>query len=366
MVETEIFNPHESLMAAMESNAARAKQESSTTDTGQNAPETTVVEEKVEKPIEKPIEKKVEKEAKVEKEVEEKPKKEKFWKSKEVAQTETPAQTNDYEAKYKELETNYSKVKQDYESKLKDYESKIESEQYKQFLEIQKNGTVDDILSELATGNPSKKTYNELVRDMTIRSLSKKYTAEELNDDLIESEIEKLDTLPSVMVDGMAEAEKKIQLDQWNSTKEKFKSQGSKEAESFAKDLIDTHSNIVGKELYGLPVTKDRQQRMDAKLEAYSKSGKMDAQELYKALFFLEHEAEIFDNVIESYGNSKVEETIAKVKGSEIRMGNTRTTNSGEVKTPEQEHYEALINSVGTTVRMLEEHGSKQQTNNNK
>jgi len=339
---------HDNLMSILEKaaggNASTVIESEAPIDTGQNAPETKGAEQ-----VEEVVQPKVEKPAKAAKD--EKPAKapkEKFWAKKDA---DTPAPTTeqvDWVSKYKELESNLNKTKQEYESKLN-------SESYKRFQEISESGNIDELIAEIAHTNPKKKSTDELLRDRTIRSLAKMYGEDKVTEDLIEEQLELVKNKDVVTLDDMAEAERKFQLETFNSKLEKFKSPKSKDAELLAQEIEKYHESINGKEVHGLPVTADRQKRMDTLIESYSKGErKLSGQELYDALYFLEHKAEIFDNILEEYGTSKIEDAIASVKGSEIRVGNTRTTDMGSVKSAEETNYEALRKSVGTTTAEME------------
>ncbi len=285
----------------------------------------------------------------------EKPVKEKFWKSKakEESNSGTPEVEN-WQAKYSDLEKEYSSLKTQ-------REQEAESAEIKFAKKIKDAGGIDKLLSTLKTSDPSSKSATELLKERTVRSLEKMYGKENITEDLIEDQLERIEQLDVITKDNMIQEERKFQLEAYNKEIEEFKPSSAKEAESFARDIEAAYNESLGKELIGLPVTEDRQKRMETLISDYSKGiKKLEGKQLYEALFFLEHKDEIFDNIIETYGNAKIEDTIAKVKGSEIRVGNTITPSMGSEDTPEVQNYNALRAQLGKTAQNMQEQLARQ------
>lgn len=351
--ETEVASPHQNLMKTLEKAAATAFKETQT-DTGQSAPETKVEVKQAEPIVEKPVaETKVETPVKEEvkkAETKKSEKKPKFWESKEKVSEGTPkVETTDWSAKLKETEATYAK-------RIAELESKLNSESYKRFEEVSEGGNIDDLLADIANTNPNKKSFDQLLKDRTVRSLAKMYGEDKITDELIEEQLELVKSKDAVTLDEMVESEKRFQMENYNSKVDKFKSPKTKEAESFAKDLETYHKEIVGKEIHGLPVAQDRHKRMENLIESYSKGEKqLKGQDLYDALFFLEHKGEIFDNVLETYGTASIDEAVAQVKGTEIRVGNTITGEMGIAKTQAETDYEAMRAKIGQTAKLMEQ-----------
>ena len=285
----------------------------------------------------------------------EKPVKEKFWKSKqdEKSKSGTPEVEN-WQSKYADLEKEYSSLKTQ-------REQEAESAEIKFAKKIKDAGGIDKLLSTLKTSDPSSKTATELLKERTVRSLEKMYGKENITEDLIEDQLERIEQLDVITKDNMIQEERKFQSENYNKEIEEFKPSSAKEAESFARDIEAAYNESLGKELIGLPVTEDRQKRMETLISDYSKGiKKLEGKQLYEALFFLEHKDEIFDNIIETYGNSKIEDTIAKVKGSEIRVGNTITPSMGSEDAPEVQNYNALRAQLGKTAQNMQEQLARQ------
>jgi len=339
--------PHGNLMKTLE-RAAAAKQLENQADTGQSAPETKAETKVAEQP--KVVEQKVaeEKVEAAKPEVIKKEKKPKFWESKDaVVKKEAPIV--DWESKLKETESTYAK-------RIAELESKLNSESYKRFEEVSEGGNIDDLLADIANTNPNKKSFDQLLKDRTVRSLAKMYGEDKITEDLIEEQLDLVKSKDAVTLDEMVESEKRFQMETYNSKIDKFKSPKTKEAEMLASDLESYHKEVIGKEIHGLPVADDRHKRMTNLIESYSKGEKqLKGQDLYDALFFLEHKAEIFDNVLETYGTASVDEAVAQVKGSEIRVGNTITGEMGVAKTREERDYENMRSKIGETARLMEQ-----------
>lgn len=355
--ETEVVTPHQSLMKTLEKAAGTVFKETQS-DTGQNELETKVEATKAE-PIEKVAETKVEAPVKEEvkkADVKKAEKKPKFWESKEKsAEAPTATEVVDWASKLKETETTYAK-------RIAELESKLNSEAYKRFEEVSEGGNIDDLLADIANTNPNKKSFDQLLKDRTVRSLAKMYGEDKITEDLIEEQLELVKSKDAVTLDEMVESEKRFQMENYNSKIEKFKSPKTKEAENFAKDLETYHKDIVGKEIHGLPVAADRHKRMENLIESYSKGEKqLKGQDLYDALFFLEHKGEIFDNVLETYGTASVDEAVAQVKGSELRVGNTITGEMGVAETQAERDYKNMRSKIGQTAKLIEQKAAEKK-----
>jgi len=292
------------------------------------------------KEVKKAKEPKVEKVEEVK--VETKPK---FWESKEKVESGTPEEV-DYTAKYQELEKQFNE--------LKAQKEQVENNQEIKFAKkIKEAGGINKLISNLKSADPSNKSSEQLLKDRVTRALEGIHGKELVTEDMVEEQLDKVNEKDVLSLQEMIEAERKHQSEQFNKELEEFKPTESFEAESFAKDLEATHNSSLGKEILGLAVTPDRQKKMEQIIEDYSKGNrKLTGSQLYEALYFLEHKGEIFDNVIESYGTSKIEAAVAKVTGSEKRVSANRTADTGAVVTSaEEQEREAMINQFLGPVR---------------
>lgn len=297
-----------------------------------------------------------EEKVKAEPKAEPKAKKAKFWESKEVKETEnsgTPEVEN-WQNKFLDLEKEYTTLKTKREQEAESAELKIAQK-------IKDAGGIEKLLTNLKSSDPTTKSSEVLLRERTVRSLEKMYGKENVTEDLIEDQMYRIEQLDVITKENIIQEERKNQLEIFNKEIEDFKPSGAKEAENFARDIEAAHMESLGKELIGLPVTEDRQKKMEQLISDYSKgTKKLEGKQLYEALFFLEHKGEIFDNIIREYGSEKIEDAISKVKGSEIRVGNTITPSMGSSDSEEVQNYNALRGQISQTTQKMQEQLARQ------
>lgn len=285
------------------------------------------------------------KEPKAEKGTEEVVAKPKFWESKEKQEVGTPEEV-DYTAKYQELEKQFNE--------LKAQKEQVENNQEIKFAKkIKEAGGINKLINNLKSADPSNKSSEQLLKDRVTRALEGIHGKDVVTEDMVEEQLDKVNEKDVLSLQEMIEAERKHQSEIFNKELEEYKPTESFEAESFAKDLEVMHSSSLGKEILGLAVTPDRQKKMEQVIEDYSKGNrKLTGSQLYEALYFLEHKGEIFDNVIENYGTSKIEAAVARVTGSEKRVSANRTADTGAVVTSaEEQAREEMMNQFLAPVR---------------
>lgn len=358
--EAAVKTVHDSLMATLEQAAQANKQAETPSETnGQSEPKATDGNSES-KETPKTTEKSEDnnKEVKVEIQKEKTPKAEtakakKFWeksgKSKEKETTATKTEVIDYESKYKELEAQFSSLKSEREKAELTAEAKLAKK-------IAESGGIDKLLGRLQTENPSNKTFDQLLKDRTVRSLIKLYGKDHVTDDLIEDQLEKVKDKDVVTQEEMAEAERNFQLQEFNKQLDEFKPEQSLKAERFAQDLEQAHNNAKGKEFLGLPMTDYRYEQMQQLLNNYYE-GKQEltGSDLYEYLFFKANQEEIFENVWSMDRTEKLEAEIEKLQGKENKVGNTRMNDMSTVLSKNEEEYRSLVELVSQTGKAMEQ-----------
>ena len=279
----------------------------------------------------------------------------KFWESKEDSKVGTPEEI-DYVSKYKELESKFNELKTQKEQVENNPEIKFAKK-------IKEAGGINNLISKLKSEDPSNKSPEKLLIERVTRTLEGIHGKDMVTEDMIEEQMDKVNQRDVLAINDMIEAEKKYQTEIFNKELDEFKPSESLEAESFAKDLEAMHTSSLGKEILGLAVTPDRQQKMEQIIEAYSKGErKLTGSNLYEALYFLEHKGEIFDNVIKNYGTAKIEAAVAKVEGSERRVSAGRTADTGAVvKSAEEQDREEMMNLFLGPVREAQQKLAQKQ-----
>lgn len=194
---------------------------------------------------------------------------------------------------------------------------------------IRKSGGLTKHISEIISKNPEGKTSEQLLKDSVRRSLEGYFgkDSEEITQDVIDNEIDSMSLIAKARA---SQEERNLQIQEYQQGISTIQSPAEKRAESTAKEGDDYLNNLSGKEVHSLIVTPDRYEKLKAEIEAYSEGKKeFTGEKFVNSIFFDLFADEIKDTVLEKYGNTKIEEAVAKVKGSEKRVSATRTADTG-------------------------------------
>lgn len=260
--------------------------------------------------------------------------KKKFWK------TEEPIEEPKGEDETATLRNRLAEL----EKREADYKAELESEEYTKFKDVKKVG-VEKYVSEIVAKNPMKKTSENLLTDAAKRALNNFYGegSEEITQDMIEEQIDILKNQGHILLDKVVNEEKNIQLKEYSEGLNILKAEDTNRSDSLAKDIEEYVGSLKGKDIDGLPVTEDRLKEVQKEIEDYSKGTKqLSGKDLIDFIYYKRFKGEIFDTLLDEYGTSKIEEAVAQVKGSQVRVSTT-TPSTGSATLSKEEQQAADV-----------------------